>query len=252
VAAQIKKLESDLGAPLFERHAQGVNLTAIGARALPRFVEAFDRLGEAAQDLRQDAAPGHVHIATLPALAHLWLAPRLPALRAAIPEVEVSVTAVEKPPNLKRVPFDICLFYTDHVAAEGIRVSGDEILPVCTPELARRIRTPHDLQKMTCLTDAAWADDWRTWAAAALPDRPFTARGPVFSLYAVAVEEALNGAGILIARKALVSRHLEAGSLVAPLGPGVSAPQSISVWTLPGSGSSRHRRRLLDTLLELG
>ncbi|MGR3488152.1 LysR family transcriptional regulator, partial [Pseudooceanicola nanhaiensis] len=35
VAAQIKNLESEVGAPLFKRNAQGVQLTEIGARALP-------------------------------------------------------------------------------------------------------------------------------------------------------------------------------------------------------------------------
>ncbi len=252
VGAQIKALENEIGAPLFKRHAQGVELTAIGARALPRFVEAFDRLGEAVQELRQDAAPKRIHIATLPALAQLWLAPRLPALRAALPEIEVSVTAVETPPNLKRVPFDLCLFYTDDVPTDGIRIAGDEILPVCTPELARRIRAPQDLLTMTCLTDSAWADDWSTWAAVALPGQAFTPRGPVFSLYAVAVEEALNGSGILIARKALVSRHLDAGDLVAPLGRGVIGRQSITLWTLPGPAASRNQRSLLDVLRELG
>ena len=251
VAAQIKGLESEFEAQLFRRHANGVELTDIGARALPGLIDVFDRLGEAVQNLRQDATPSRVHIATLPALAQLWLAPRLPALRAAISDVEVSVTAVEMPPNLKRVPFDICLFYADPVPAEGIRISGDEILPVCTPELARRVRTPADLWKTTCLTDEAWADDWRTWAAEALPGQPFTPRGPVFSLYAVAVEEALNGSGILIARKALVARHLEAGDLVAPLGPGVRAPQSICIWTLRVSATGRHQRRLLDVLRTL-
>ncbi|GAW35599.1 glycine cleavage system transcriptional activator [Roseovarius sp. A-2] len=252
VAAQIKGLEAELGAPLFKRQAHGVVLTDIGARALPSLVDVFDRLGEAVQDLRQDSAPRRVHIATLPALAQLWLAPRLPALRAAIPDVEVSVTAVEKPPNLKRVPFDICLFYADPIPAEGIRISADEILPVCTPELAGRVRTADDLRKMTCLTDAAWADDWGTWSAQALPGQLFTPRGPVFSLYAVAVEEALNGSGILIARKTLVARHLDAGDLVAPLGPGVGTPQSIGIWTLPGSAASRHQRRLVDVLRQLG
>lgn len=251
VAAQIKGLEAELGAPLFKRQAKGVVLTDIGARALPSLIAVFDRLGEAVQDLRQDAAPQRVHIATLPALAQLWLAPRLPALRAAIPDVEVSVTAVEKPPNLKRVPFDICLFYVDAIPAEGIRISGDEVVPVCTPALAERVRTPGDMREMTCLTDAAWADDWGTWATAALPDQPFMPRGPVFSLYAVAVAEALNGSGILIARKALVARHLDAGELVAPLGPGVSTPQSIGIWTLPGSAAGRHQRRLLDVLSKL-
>ncbi|MER0240125.1 MULTISPECIES: LysR family transcriptional regulator [Alphaproteobacteria] len=250
VAAQIKNLESEVGAPLFKRNAQGVQLTEIGARALPGFVEAFDRLGEAVQALRQDAAPKRIHIATLPALAQLWLAPRLPALRTAMPGVELSVTAVETPPNLKRVPFDISLFYVDDRRDMSGRITDDEILPVCAPDLAPMMRTPDDLRTMTCLTDAIWADDWTTWAASALSGQAFAPRGPVFSLYAVAVEEALNGAGVLIARRALVARHLEAGTLVAPLGAGVRAPEAISAWALPGLDLTRHRE-LLKTLRDL-
>jgi len=250
VAAQVKALEADLGAALFRRHAHGVSLTDAGARALPGFVEAFDRIGEAVQELRRSAAPQRLHVATLPALAQLWLAPRLPSLREAMPDAEISVTAMEQPPNLKRVPFDICLFYVEDVPDGGIRLSGDEILPVCAPGLAGTMRTAEDLRRATCLTDAAWAGDWRTWSRAVLPGADLAPRGPVFSLYAVAVEEALNGAGVLLARKALVARHLAAGELVAPLGLSAPVPQSIAAWAMPGAGAGRHRR-LIQALAEL-
>ena len=50
-----------------------------GQRALPGFVGAFDALGLAMRELRGEAAPRRAHIAALPAVAQLWLAPRLPA-----------------------------------------------------------------------------------------------------------------------------------------------------------------------------
>lgn len=239
VSAQIKSLEDELGGRLFERHARGVRLTALGARALPGFVDAFDRLGDAVRDLRQDAAPHKVHVAALPALAQLWLAPRLPALRTRLPETDISVTALELPPNLKRVPFDLCLFYARDIPERGLRLADDEILPVCAPQLADTLDTVSDLRKATCLTDSAWADDWTDWAAAAMPGQDFVPRGPVFSLYALAMEEALNGAGVLIARRALAERHLASGALVAPFDVKVPVAGAIVAWTLPGGPSGR-------------
>ncbi|WP_428641295.1 LysR family transcriptional regulator [Roseibium sp.] len=234
VAAQIKSLEDDIGAPLFARHARGVRLTPLGQRALPGFVAAFDLLGESIRDLRRDAAPRKIHIAALPALAQLWLAPRLSALRQQLPGIDISVTAMEVPPNLKRVPFDLCLFYREDPPEGGIRVSGDELLPVCVPELARTLKSPQDLKAVTCLTDTAWATDWQSWAQEALPGEAFAPIGPVFSLYALALNEALNGVGVLMAHRSLVSRYLASGALIAPFDIPVPLKAGICLWRLPG------------------
>ena len=85
IAQQIKKLEGWLGVQLFGRHAQGVSLTPEAARALPALTQGFDTLGQAVQGLRQGAATTTVRIAALPAVAQLWLSPRLSALRAQVP-----------------------------------------------------------------------------------------------------------------------------------------------------------------------
>src|SRR6218665_3995901 len=71
VAAHIKGLEAEIGAPLFERQKRGIMATALAQRVLPDFIAAFDALGTAAQALRREAAPQQVHIAALPAVAQL-------------------------------------------------------------------------------------------------------------------------------------------------------------------------------------
>lgn len=229
VAAHVKALEHTLGAALFDRDTRGVRLTALGRRVLPDFTEAFDRLGLAVQGLRAEAAPRTVHIATLPAIAQLWLSPRLPGLRAAAPEITVSITAMEAPSDLKRAPFDLNLFYRDD--GEGIALAGDEIFPVCAPELARHLSAPEDLARVPCLTDSAWRDDWAIWARAARPGWAFVAKGPVFSLYALAVEETINGAGVLIGHSALVAQHLASGVLVAPFADRVTLDRTLRLWS---------------------
>lgn len=251
ITALIKALEADLGAPLFVRQARGVALTDIGRRALPAFSQTFDRLGEAVRELRQDAAPQRVHLAALPAIAQLWLAPRLSELRALVPDIEVSVTAMEKPPNLKRAPFDLCLFYTDTPPADALELAQDRLTPVCTPVLARQITGPQDLAGMVCLSDSVWAGDWASWAAVAMPGQAFAPRGPVFSLYAIAVQEALNGAGVLIARQALVSSLLASGALVAPLAAVAQVPAPLAAWAQAGAGRGRSATQVLRALAQL-
>lgn len=244
VTAHVKQLEDRLGAPLFERSAKGVRLTAVGQRTLPGFIAAFDALGAAVHDLRAKAAPRIVHIATLPALAQLWLSPRLPALRARVPGVEISVTALEAPPNLKRAPYDLSLFHGN----EGQILAEEQLFPVCAPALAGELQRPEDLHALPCLIDSAWINDWDVWAAHALPGQAFRPRGPVFSLYALAVEEAIRGAGVLMAHGTLVADALASGQLVAPLPQRVPFGPALRLWSArplrPGQPAERVARAL--------
>ena len=227
VTAHVKQLEDTLGAALFARTPRGVRLTALGQQVLPAFTQAFDALGMAVSDLRAAAAPRTVHIATLPAIAQLWLSPRLPALRAVAPDIRISITALETPPNLKRSPYDLSLFFD---AAPQGRLAPDVIFPVCAPALAARLATPADIARHPCLFDATWEDDWALWSTA-LDQPPVLPRGPVFSLYALAVEETVNGAGILIGHQALVEQHLADGRLVAPFAQRVTLPRGLRLWS---------------------
>ena len=196
-------------------------------RILPDFVAAFDGLATATATMRTEAAPQRVHIAALPAVAQLWLSPRLPALRKAAPHIAVSITVFEAPPNLKRAPFDLAIFYRRR--GEGIALDEDVIFPVCTPAIARGLREPADLRGVTCLTDAVWAEDWAVWMKKAAAGATFAPRGPVYSLYALALAEAVNGAGVLMAHEALVRAELASGRLVAPFETRVPLPRVLSV-----------------------
>ncbi len=217
VAQHIKSLEAWAGAPLFSRLAQGVELTALGRTVLPGFIAAFDQMSEAVQTLRTAARPNHIRIAALPSIAQLWLSPRLPAIREEAGDVTISVTALEAPPKLRREQFDLSVFIETAPGHRAvIEVCADVIFPVCAPALARSLASPDDLRDQVCLRDAAWAGDWVTWLKAAGAGLDVQPQGPVFSLYSLAVEEAKNGAGILMGHEPLVRPHLEAGSLVAP------------------------------------
>ncbi|NIE74388.1 LysR family transcriptional regulator [Pantoea sp. Tr-811] len=237
IAALIKTLETQCGAALFERHAKGVRLTPLGDSVKAQFTEAFDAVEEAARTLRRLAAPQRVHVVTSPALAQLWLGPRLPRLTQLLAPIEISVTAMDEPPNLKRSPFDLCLFYVDRLERGQRKLADEDILPVCSPALAAQVSSPQDLAGACCIQDVGW-QDWDVWSAAAMPDAPFAARGPGFSLYSIAVQQALLGAGVLIGRRTLVRPFLDSGELVAPMGRSVPLGLTIAAWRLPSAGSN--------------
>jgi LysR family glycine cleavage system transcriptional activator len=226
IAQQIKTLEIWADCRLFERKARGVRLTEAGLAALPELSAAFDALGTAAQKLRHAGLPGAIRIAALPSVAQLWLSPRLPALRTAFPELLISVTALEKPPNLQRESFDLALFFLKD-APKGTHCSlltEDRLTAVCAPAVAQRLANSDRPSQDALIHDETWREDWANWLQAA---REATGRdlhsgnprrGPVFSLYSLAVQAAIDGAGLLIGHRPLVAQTIERGRLVEVFG----------------------------------
>ncbi len=217
ITQHIKTMEAWAETTLFVRNARGVDLTPLAEELLPAFVSAFDQLGQAVQALRNKATPEKIKIATLPAVAQLWLAPRLGILRQLAPEISVSVVAMERPPNLMREPFDITLFFTsDPLGADDLEVVQDRIFPVCAPQVAERLSSISDLHNETLLHDSAWANDWDMWLSAQPAAKGISNKGTTHSLFSVALEEARHGGGVLMAHDALVRPLLIRGELVQP------------------------------------
>lgn len=232
VAQQVKILEVWVGDKLFRRNAKGVELTPLGAGVLIDFSQAFDDLAGAVQKLRISANPTEVRIAALPSIAQLWVSPRLPAIRSAMPEVSISVAALEEHPNLRREPYDLSIFYEDYPdKSNGTLVEQDMIIPVCSPSIAARIQDVIDLRQEIFLYDSTWKDDWKNWLSVASPNQNLNKSGPEFSLYSLALEECKNGAGVLMGHEALVRPQLEAGTLIAPIPIKVELPRFITFKT---------------------
>ena len=230
VAQQVKSLESWSGAQLFTRKAHGIALTELGQALLPDFVDAFDRLGAAVQKLRSRANPDQVRIAALPSVAQLWLSPRLPKIRCTHGAPEISVIATETPPNLNRELIDLSIFFEDLPGDPNhIEICRDTIFPVCTPALAQKLRKTVDLERVTCLTDTQWNNDWNRWLDKTIPGHTVTTSGPSYSLYSLMLEEAQNGAGVMMAHESLVQAQLRSGSLIAPFATRVELDRRLAI-----------------------
>ncbi|MBO9451302.1 LysR family transcriptional regulator [Tropicibacter sp. R16_0] len=228
ITQHIKALEAWAESELFVRHKRGVELTPLGEELLPELTAAFDMLGGAVQSLRTKGTPNKIRIATLPSIAQLWLSEKLGKLRRIAPDISVSVVAVETPPNLAREPYDVSIFFKSGTLEKTeTALFQDRIFPVCTPEAAARLNSVSDLENETLIHDSTWAGDWELWLKTFPEISRRGTRGPTHSLFSVALEEACNGAGILMAHEALVLAKLRSGALIAPFPEKVSLDRSL-------------------------
>lgn len=250
VTQQIRQLEATLGFAVFRRLPQGVALTDAAREALPRLTRGFDMLGQAVQTLRESQPHRPLAIAALPCIAQLWLSPRLPALQAAFPDLQISISAMEEPPDPQRDPYDLSLFYRESVpAGGGLQLDADVILPVCAPPLAARLATPADLAAQTLLHDAVWRSDWARWLAFAAPGTKVDpSRGPAFSLYSLALDACLSGSGVLMGRMSLVGPYLAVGRLTAPFPQAMPTPDRLTLATAMATGAHPRRVEIMDWL----
>lgn len=214
ISQHIKTLEAWSGTPLFQRQAHGVALTDAGQSLVTDFTAAFDGLAVAARTLQNLNPKQSFHIATLPAIAQLWLPKRLSRIRSAFPEVNFSVTAMESPPSLSRNLFDLAIFFGQPTGGENeICLRDDEVVPVCAPPILEKFKEV-GFDGLALLHDQTWRDDWQLWSDAAGIAIAHTQTGPMFSLYSLAVEEAKAGAGALMGHMCLVDDMLAEGTLV--------------------------------------
>jgi LysR family glycine cleavage system transcriptional activator len=256
VSHRLRGLEVQLGVALLERHGRGVRLTADGVRLARAASEALQVLREAVVAVTQKpkGARGVLSISCSPSFAIRFLVPRLSVFRAEQPEFDLRVAADDVPVDPERSGVDASVRLAAGPSA-GLaceRLIDEVVFPVASPRLLERkpgLRSPKDLTAHTLLHDEALANEpsrvgWSAWLAAAGARQVDPSRGVRFSHAYLALEAALAGDGVALARRTLVADDLVRGRLVAPFA--LSVPSGLSYWLATASGV--HRSEPLSAL----
>lgn len=212
VSRLVRLLEQRLGVALFERQANHLVPTAAGEAYRAGLTPLLDSLARLTSEV---VAARVLTLGVGPTFAIRWLIPRLAALRAAAPEIEVRIaTGGATVPFAEGWTCGIRLGTGDWPGFAADRLVTADLLPVAAPALARRLRAPRDLDPASLLRVAHAPQDWPRWAEAA--GVPVTAAGPVFDYYGQALQAALDGLGIALGIRPYVDDDLAAGRLLAP------------------------------------
>lgn len=228
ISHQVKTLEDALQMQLFRRFNRRLMLTDAGQTYLPQLTEALDQIDAATRRLRTVDDSGDLKVSVATSVAAKWLLPRLVRFRQRHPDIDVSVSASDKIVDFARDDMDMGIRY-GYGVYPGLRVDKlmqDTVFPVCSPALLQGslpLREPADLKHHTLLHEE-WHDminapDWRAWLAVAGVTGVNATRGPGYSHSNLALQSAMDGHGVALARSSLVSLDLEAGRLVQPFGP---------------------------------
>ena len=224
VSRQIKLLEDDLGSLLLERDGRGIRLTAAGKRCWIGLQPAFAQISATIAGMRARPRRNDLVVSAEPVFAASWLLNRLDRFRERAPQIDITIDASALRADPLRSGADLVIDYGRLGGLEGViadKLMEEEIFPVCSPDLARRLAAA-PLEGATLLHyDAAprsW--DWPDWSTF-LETVGFRAidaqRGPRFVAGTLVMDAARQGQGLALATTSIAHDDLAAGRLVRPL-----------------------------------
>jgi LysR family glycine cleavage system transcriptional activator len=222
VSRQVRHLEEQLGADLLVRRHHRLELTAAGVQLFEALQHAFHEVELAVRGIEEKGNRNRLRINVPPTFARRWLMPRLPGLRRAHPELDVSLGTRLSDSLAERGLLDCAIRFGDGEwpMLKATRLMTERHIAVCAPALLQGIDRdrPADLSRFTFLHVLA-SDDrryltWRHWLNAAGLDEVDTRGGLEFDLLDLAIEAACDGLGVSVVDRFMVERELASGRLV--------------------------------------
>ena len=218
ISHAIRKLESTMSTTLFERGTRSVRLTPAGENLMRHAGAAFDNLRRGIEEVA-GRGPQLLRVHSAPSFAAQWLAPRLGRFIAAEPKLEVRLAAsAEYARFSSNDDFDLDIVY-GQPRGEGVEIvplGQETITPLCTPEIAKRIRKPKDLFNQVLIRSEVKQVQWHQWFAANGLEPP-AIHGMRFDRSFLAIAMASSGLGVTLESTLLAEGEIKAGRLIAPL-----------------------------------
>jgi LysR family transcriptional regulator, glycine cleavage system transcriptional activator len=217
ISHAIRKLEETLDTRLFQRSTREIMLTKEGAILLEHIQRGFDEMQRGLSLVTADESrPLRLH--TAPSFAHQWLLPRLGSFIAAHPHIDLRLSASTEYARFEQDDYDLDIVYGEPRPSpyEKIPLAVEELTPLCSPEIAARIRCPEDLYRQSLIQCDVQLYQWKGWFEAnhLTPPRHYGLR---FDRSFMAIAAAVDGLGVVLESKLLAERELASGRLVCPL-----------------------------------
>ena len=255
VSHGIRELEARIGRPLFVRDGRRLTLSETGRLYLPFVGDALDRLKAGDRALADPERNPHVlTVSVSPSFAAKWLVPRLGAFFAAHPDLDLRISATPQHVNLADGEIDLAVRHGDGhwPTLDAVQLCREDLFPVCNPVLAPG-GAPIGLAELAALPLIHHRNPelWIDWLRGCGFEPPAGVRhGPVYNEMSLAIDAAVAGQGVALARSALASLDLAAGRLVRPVPEAAAAQFGYWIVCDPASSALPKIARFRAWLLE--
>lgn len=224
ISQQIRGLEEILGKKLFVRRNRSLCLTETGEAMLPDVSDGFDALARATATAITPKTRSVLKVASAPAFASKWLVGNLSKFtqREHTPDMDVCIFASHDVVDYALEEIDIGIRYGrgNYPGLVSEKLLDDALIPVTSPQRqqAGAISASGDLADVVLLHDDSLAFDrsfptWSDWLEANAVENVDPSLGPRFNTASDAIAAAIEGTGVLLARRSLVMSDIAAGRL---------------------------------------
>ncbi|MGB1239094.1 MAG: LysR substrate-binding domain-containing protein [Pseudomonadales bacterium] len=223
VSHRIKLLEEQLGTVLFNRLAQGVELTAAGQALHEHSALAMQHIHDGVLRSQFVGQREKLTVATIPSLCQQWLIPRLKAFKEVEPNIDLEFIAQRQIADFSSNQIDAHLHFGSgqyhHLHAH--KLSAEYVFPVCSPALLERGSNLQEIIEQSALLhyranleDAPGGVSWSDWCQHFALSLGQSCSHLWFSQVSMTLEAAAQGLGIALAWERVATDALATGKLV--------------------------------------
>lgn len=230
ISQRVASLEAALDHKLFHRRGPTLELTEYGQLCRPILNDAMTQMLDAIGSLKDLSENRVLTIKTSPSFAQKWLIPRLGRFNQRHPDIDLQIWSTTDKVHLDEGELYLAIYYgidPANAIAPSLAVDplfNEQVFPVCSPGYASqqpKIESMEDLRNLRLLHDDTMSSmqifpNWRRWFDEFGMKQVDATQGPRFIVSSVALQSAIEGQGVTLARGALVKDDLDAGRLVSP------------------------------------
>lgn len=217
VSHQIRSLEQELEMKLFLRESRAVNLTPEGKDLFEVVSSSLNEIGQTVKKLRESNETQHISIGSTTAVLSMWLSQKIAQFWREYGHIQINQEVRDRPFR-RPLSLDMIVEYSTNPPEETSNILfEDTLLPLCSPEFeGKNISRLEQLSKSYLIhldaKDTNWTS-WANWFETLDYNGEISVRHRVNN-YAIALQLAQDGMGVVLGWRHLVKPLIESGSLI--------------------------------------
>ncbi|KEJ96173.1 LysR family transcriptional regulator, glycine cleavage system transcriptional activator [Pseudosulfitobacter pseudonitzschiae] len=216
VSQQIKLLEQQLGVKLFRRAGRVLSLTLEGELLAQTAGTALRMLTDAQANLGRTRTSHRLNLRVSPSFGVRWLGPRLADFLTRYPDWDLRVDAAPDPTDFDREIMDMDIRYGtgDWPGLWCKPLVHDHILPLAHPDYLAGLPANDPLSQARLIDSPRAHVQWDFWLWHNKVTGANNRKTVLMDRSSMAIQLALDGAGVVLESMALATAEMQAGDLV--------------------------------------